>query len=471
MLTEVLIVKKQLSEEYFEEKFFFLVQHQHQQQQQLPPEQQERIEGLKRYKPPEFAYTGTLRPSYITPVKAVPDSIDKPDYASGGVPLSENRFHRTTPNKIPIYTPQDIEGIRLACKLGMFINYKTTTLSFFFFWEKKSREVLDIAASVVRPGITTDEIDVAVHEACIERGCYPSPLNYNGFLKSCCTSVNEVVCHGIPDCRPLEDGDIVNVDISVYKDGYHADLNETFTVGRVEQKYKDLIKVAHDSLAEAIKHGSFLLIYLFIFFIYLFVYLFIYYYYYQLLYLGEIIDNYVSKYGFTPNRTYCGHGIGMMFHCPPNIPHYKKNKAIGKAKPGMVFTIEPMINIGQWKDKIWTFDHWTVVTVDGQRSAQFEHTLLVTEDGCEVLTARTSSSPPLWWELEPPAPTNSVEEKTMDVDLPNTDAQNNASLSSRPASDSQSEAKTAPDSEPNNTEQTQKNSNANNNKNKKKRKP
>jgi len=205
-----------------------------------------------------------------------------------------------------------------------------------------------------------------------------------------------VICHGIPDCRPLENGDIVNIDITVYKDGYHGDLNETFTVGNVEQKYKDLIKVTHDSLMEAISHVKPGVMFK---------------------KLGEVIDNYVTKYGYTPNRTYCGHGVGKLFHCPPNIPHYRKNKAVGKAKPGMIFTIEPMINMGQWKDKIWTFDHWTDVTVDGQRSAQFEHTLLVTEDGCEILTARTNKSPPLWWELGSSVNTNSnsnaTEEKKM----------------------------------------------------------
>ena len=193
------------------------------------------------------------------------------------------------------------------------------------------------------------------------------------------SSVNEVICHGIPDARPLEDGDIVNIDISVYLHGFHADLNETFCVGTVDQKSKDLIKVTHDALMkalEAVKPGM-----LFRDF-------------------GEIITKATGKGGYSVVRSYCGHGIGTTFHPPPSIPHYARNKAVGQCKPGMVFTIEPMINLGSWKDVLWTFDDWTVVTVDGKRSAQFEHTVLVTDKGVEILTARTPESPPMWWEAE-----------------------------------------------------------------------
>merc|ERR1712173_138611 len=152
-----------------------------------------------------------------------------------GTPLSEMRAKHT--KQIPIYSHSDIIGIRKACQLG--------------------REVLDIAGSLVKPGITTEEIDIAVHEACIARKCYPSPLNYHNFPKSCCTSVNEVICHGIPDCRPLEKGDIVNIDITVYKDGYHGDLNETFIVGDIndiKKEYLELIKTTYDATMNAINH-------------------------------------------------------------------------------------------------------------------------------------------------------------------------------------------------------------------------
>ena len=203
------------------------------------PEQErvKRENGLKTFKMPRFQYTGKLRPSYITPRRSIPNTIKKPDYASTGVPRSEMRAKNT--KQIPIYSSQDVIGIRRACKLG--------------------REVLDIAGHLVKPGITTEEIDLAVHEACIQRQCYPSPLNYHNFPKSCCTSVNEVICHGVPDCRKLERGDIVNIDITVYKDGYHGDLNETFIVGDVKdikKEYLQLIKTTYEATMNAINHGK-----------------------------------------------------------------------------------------------------------------------------------------------------------------------------------------------------------------------
>jgi len=193
-----------------------------------------RQEGVKNFVIPSFKYTGTLRPSYVTPQRIINDNnIQKPDYADGGYPVSEMREDKK--KKIPIYTAEEIKGIREACHLG--------------------REVLDLAGHMVRPGVTTDEIDVAVHEACLERGCYPSPLNYYHYPKSCCTSINEVICHGIPDCRPLENGDIVNIDISVYKNGYHGDLNETFVVGDdTDIKSKELIKVTYEAMMNSIEH-------------------------------------------------------------------------------------------------------------------------------------------------------------------------------------------------------------------------
>lgn len=177
----------------------------------------------------------------------------------------------------------------------------------------------------------------------------------------------------------MQDGDIVNVDITVYLNGFHSDLNETFTVGNVDQKSKDLIKVTHDALMralEAVKPGA-----LFRDF-------------------GDIITKATGKAGYSVVRSYCGHGIGSAFHPPPSIPHYARNKAVGSCKPGMVFTIEPMINMGTWKDVTWAFDDWTSVTTDGKRSAQFEHTVLVTDKGVEILTARTKDSPPMWWEVD-----------------------------------------------------------------------
>jgi len=215
-----------------------------------------------------------------------------------------------------------------------------------------------------------------VHEATIRRDAYPSPLNYYNFPKSVCTSVNEVICHGIPDQRELQDGDIVNVDVTAYFQGFHGDLNETFVVGEPDEESKRLIKVTHDCLMKAIgevKPGV------------------------RFRDMGEVISTHAQKNGFSVVKTYCGHGIGDLFHCAPNIPHYARNKAVGVMKEGMTFTIEPMINMGSWRDQTWP-DGWTAVTEDGKRSAQFEHTLLVTATGCEILTARLESSPPLWWE-------------------------------------------------------------------------
>ncbi|GAQ84390.1 methionine aminopeptidase 1 [Klebsormidium nitens] len=298
---------------------------------------------------PTFAWTGDLRPLPISPRRRVPTSIPRPEWAETGYPEQEieSRQQRT----VEIRTPKQIAGIRAACKLG--------------------REVLDAAAAAIRPGITTDEIDRIVHEATIAGGAYPSPLNYHNFPKSTCTSVNEVICHGIPDARPLAEGDIVNVDVSVFLNGYHGDLNETFFVGKVDDVSRRLVQTTYECMQKAIeivKPG--------------------------VLYreVGEVISRHASMNTFQVVKSYCGHGIGDLFHCAPNIPHYARNKAVGVMKAGQTFTIEPMINTGVWRDRMWP-DGWTAVTEDGGRSAQFEHTLLVTETGVEVLTARFPTSP------------------------------------------------------------------------------
>jgi len=307
-----------------------------------------------QFKPPPFKYNGALRPHFVSPMLSTPSTCLRPEYSLTGQPSSEmaQRGNQT----IHICTKKEIKGIRAACKMG--------------------REILDLAHSLVRPGITTDEIDRVIHAAILARGAYPSPLNYHHFPKSLCTSVNEVICHGIPDARPLEDGDIVNLDITVYYKGYHGDLNETYCVGTVDPKYKKLIEVTYNALHEAIQQvrpGA------------------------MCREFGDSITRVVGKAGFSVVRAYCGHGIGSLFHSAPSIPHYGKNKAVGVLKPGMVFTIEPMINEGGWQDETWP-DEWTSVTRDGKRSAQFEHTLLVTETGVEILTNRLPTSPPLHWD-------------------------------------------------------------------------
>eukprot|EP00882_Tetradesmus_deserticola_P013224 GHRQ01014021.1.p1 GENE.GHRQ01014021.1~~GHRQ01014021.1.p1 ORF type:complete len:383 (+),score=166.99 GHRQ01014021.1:1308-2456(+) len=305
---------------------------------------------------PGYAWTGPLRPARIGPTRQVPEHIQRPDYAVTGIATAEQESKQQ--RAVAIRSAEEAAGIRRACRVG--------------------REVLDAAAAVVRPGITTDEIDRVVHDAMVEAGAYPSPLNYYNFPKSVCTSVNEVICHGIPDQRELEDGDIVNVDVTAYIGGYHGDLNETFTAGKVDEAGRQLIKVTHDALMKAVemcRPGV------------------------RYRDLGETISKHVQQAGMSVVKTYCGHGIGDLFHCAPNIPHYAHNKAVGVMKEGQVFTIEPMVNLGTWRDVLWP-DGWTAATADGQRSAQFEHQLLITATGAEVLTARLPTSPPLWWEAE-----------------------------------------------------------------------
>ncbi|CAK9118718.1 unnamed protein product, partial [Durusdinium trenchii] len=251
---------------------------------------------------------------------------------------------------IPVLEGIDLENMRQVCLQG--------------------REVLDLAARMLRPGITGDEIDRVVYIACRDRGLYPSPLNYMGFPKSICVSVNEVICHGIPDSRPLADGDLVNLDVSVCLEGFHADLNETYLVGHCDDESHRLVRSAYNALKAAtalIRPGTL---------------------YRQ---LGGAIEKEAAEHGCSVVTAFCGHGVGRLFHGPPDIPHFKKNKAVGVMKPGHVFTVEPMLNLGTCKERVWP-DGWTACTRDGRRSAQFEHSFLVTEDGFEVLTSRQDAS-------------------------------------------------------------------------------
>lgn len=298
-----------------------------------------------------YAFSGSLRPALITEQMKSEDHIEKPDYADSGTSELETRVKMgPEAGTIPVAPAEDIEKMREVCQIG--------------------REVLDISSRFMRAGVTGDEIDRVVYKACMERGVYPSPLNYYHFKKSVCVSPNEVICHGIPDCRPIQEGDIVNLDISVYKDGFHADLNETFLIGKCDQESIDLLRTSYECLklaSELIRPGN--------------------------LYreVGAVISKHAAQNGCSVVRKYCGHGVGRLFHGPPNVPHYAKNKARGIMRPGHIFTIEPMINQGgNWGDLLWP-DDWTATTKDGKRSSQYEHTFLVTEDGFEVLTARAGA--------------------------------------------------------------------------------
>ncbi|PLB36625.1 putative methionine aminopeptidase, type I [Aspergillus candidus] len=301
---------------------------------------------------PTFSFTGPVRPVYpLSPMRAVPESIRHPDWAQTGIPKAEQRLSRT---KIDLLDAQGQQAMRKVCRLA--------------------REVLDITAAELKPGITTDYLDEVCHRACVERGSYPSPLNYYHFPKSLCTSPNEVICHGIPDQRVLLDGDILNLDISLYHEGYHADLNETYYIGEKAKADPDTVRIVEttreclDKAIEIVKPGT------------------------PIREFGKEIEQHAKSRDCRIVTTWGGHGINTEFHPPPWIPHYGKNKAVGVCKPGMTFTIEPILALGNPKEVYWP-DDWTNATVDGRWTAQFEHTLLVTETGVEILTARKEDSP------------------------------------------------------------------------------
>ncbi len=277
-----------------------------------------------------------VRPGRLSPTRHVPEHIPLPEYALTGEPSG-----RDEPE---VKSPEMIEKMRRACRLAA--------------------EILAETGKHVRPGITTDELDEIAHRLTIEAGAYPSPLNYHGFPKSICTSVNEVICHGIPDDRPLEDGDLVNLDVTVFLDGVHGDTNGTFFAGEPDESSRKLVDVTRRALEVGIaqcRPGQ------------------------PIRAIGQAIQKYAEGEGYGVVRAFCGHGIGERFHNQLQVPHTDDPSARTIMKPGMTFTIEPMITIGDWRHRSWD-DGWTAVTVDGQRTAQFEHTVLITESGVEVLT-------------------------------------------------------------------------------------
>jgi len=225
-------------------------------------------------------------------------------------------------------------------------------------------QALDVVESAVAPGVTTDELDAIAHEFLISHGAYPSTLGYRSYPKSVCTSVNEVICHGIPDSRPLEDGDIVNVDITAFLDGVHGDTNRTYLVGNVDEESRLLVERTREATLRGIRAarpGR------------------------RVNVIGRVIEMYAKRFGYGVIRDFTGHGIGTAFHSGLVIPHYDDERYDTIIEAGMTFTVEPMLSLGTYEWDMWA-DHWTVTTKDKSRVAQFEHTILVTEDGPEILT-------------------------------------------------------------------------------------
>ncbi len=287
-----------------------------------------------------------VRPARVTPRRSVPDHIPKPDYAlrSDGRPGPRV--------KDVVKNAGQLARMRTACQAA--------------------RQVLELCKAAVRPGVTTDAIDAIAHQAYIDLGGFPSTLGYCGYPKSICASVNEVICHGIPDERPLEEGDIVNLDVTIFLDGMHGDCSETVGVGEIDAESRLLIEATRECLMAgigAVRAGG------------------------QVRDIGRAISACAEPKGYGVVRAFVGHGIGEQFHMDPQVPHYYDAAATFVLKPGMTFTIEPMINQGTWKHRSWD-DGWTAVTADLRRSAQHEHTILVREDGVEILTLKPGEPQP-----------------------------------------------------------------------------
>jgi len=278
-----------------------------------------------------------LSPAAISPRRPVPSGIARPEYVDRPAPAPYDGPE--------VKDGETIERMRRAGRLAA--------------------QALQEVGRAVAPGVTTDELDRVGHEFLCDHGAYPSTLGYRGFPKSLCTSVNEVICHGIPDARPIEDGDIVNVDITAYLDGVHGDTNATFLTPGVPEETRLLVERTEEALRRAIKAvkpGR------------------------RVNVIGRVVEAYAARFGYGVVREFTGHGIGTSFHSGLVIPHYDDPHYDDVIEAGMTFTIEPMLCLGTAEWDMWP-DDWTVATKDRRASAQFEHTLLVTPDGAEVLTA------------------------------------------------------------------------------------
>ncbi|ETW92522.1 MAG: methionine aminopeptidase, partial [Candidatus Entotheonella gemina] len=246
--------------------------------------------------------------------------------------------------RIIVKTPEQITGIRNACRLAS--------------------QTLDMVGERIAAGVTTEDINTWVHDFTLEHGAIPAPLGYHGFPKSVCTSLNHVICHGIPDSTVLKDGDIINVDVTPILDGYYGDSSRMFVIGDASEEARTLVRVAKECLdlgIEQVKPGA------------------------KLGTIGHAIQQHAEGHGFSVVRDFAGHGTGVEFHEAPQVVHYGRPGTGVALRPNMTLTIEPMINTGRHESRILA-DRWTAVTVDGSLSAQWEHTILVTETGSEVLT-------------------------------------------------------------------------------------
>ena len=280
---------------------------------------------------------GKLKPGKQTPIRKVPKDIEPPEYAwkddvqeNVGEPL--------------VQTAETVERMREASKIAA--------------------NALAVAGAAVEPGVTTDEIDRIAHEFMCDHGAYPSTLGYRGFTKSCCVSLNEIVCHGIPDTTVIEDGDIVNIDVTAYKNGVHGDTNATFLAGEVSQEHRDLVERTYKATMRGIKAakpGR------------------------EINVIGRVIESYAQRFGYNVVTDFTGHGVGTTFHNGLVVLHYDSDTYRDVLEPGMTLTVEPMINLGGLEYDIWD-DGWTVQNRDGEFTAQFEHTLVITDDGNEILT-------------------------------------------------------------------------------------
>jgi methionyl aminopeptidase len=282
-----------------------------------------------------------MAPAAVSPMRTVPAWIPRPYYVGSSGPAD-----RDDPM---VKDASTIERMRVAGQIAA--------------------DALVEVGRHVQPGVTTDELDAVGHEFVISRGAYPSTLGYKGFPKSLCTSVNEVICHGIPDARPLADGDIVKIDITAFIGGVHGDTCGTFYAGTPSTEVRDLGERAHEALLRAVRTvrpGR------------------------PVNVIGRVIEAYARRFGYGVVRDYTGHGVGPSFHTKPTILHYDEPRATTVMEPGMTFTIEPMLTLGTVDWVMWD-DRWTVLTADGSWVAQWEHTLVVTDDGVEILTVPTDA--------------------------------------------------------------------------------